>query len=97
MTWNDTCNNCSRSNHWAKDYSLPPRRGGQAHVTQAGEEDAALFLVHGCVEPQQEAGEGVKGPSFPLSASTGSTHLHLDEPRAHAFLGKGADDDKING
>ena len=27
----------------------------------------------------------------------GSAHLHLDEPRAHAFLGKGADDDKIDG
>jgi len=39
----------------------------------------------------------VKGPSFPLSASAGSAHLHLDKPRAHAFLGKGADDDKIDG
>jgi hypothetical protein len=29
--------------------------------------------------------------------SAGSAHLHLDEPRAHAFLGKGADDDKIDG
>jgi hypothetical protein len=42
----------------------------------------------------------VKGPSFPLFASASSAHLHLDEPRAHAFLGKGAvcaDDDKIDG
>ena len=39
----------------------------------------------------------MKGPSFPLSASAGSAHLHLDEPRAHAFLGKGTDDDKIDG
>jgi hypothetical protein len=37
----------------------------------------------------------VKGPSFPLSALAGSAHLHLDEPRAHAFS-KGADDDKID-
>jgi hypothetical protein len=29
--------------------------------------------------------------------SAGSAHLHLDEPRAHTFLGKGADDDKIDG
>ena len=39
----------------------------------------------------------MKGPSFPLSASAGSTHVHLDEPLAHAFLSKGADDDKIDG
>ena len=29
--------------------------------------------------------------------SASSVHLHLDEPRAHVFLGKGIDDDKING
>ena len=57
----------------------------------------ALFLVHGCIESQQEAGEGVKGPSFPLSGAASSAELHLNEPRAHAFLGKGADDDKIDG
>ena len=39
----------------------------------------------------------MKGPRFPLSASAGSGHLHFDEPRAHPFLGKGADDDKIDG
>ena len=39
----------------------------------------------------------MKGPSFPLSVSTSSTELHLDEPRAHVFLGKGAADDKIDG
>ena len=50
-TRDDTCNNYGMSGHWAKDCCLPPRRGGQAHVAQAGEEDAALFLVHGCVEP----------------------------------------------
>jgi len=53
--------------------------------------------VHGCVELQQDTGEGVKGPSFPLSGSAGSAELHLDEPRVHAFLGKGAADDKIDG
>jgi hypothetical protein len=40
---------------------------------------------------------GVKGPGFPLSGSAGSAELHLDELRAHAFLGKGAADDKIDG
>jgi hypothetical protein len=39
----------------------------------------------------------LKGPSFPLSWSAGSAELHLDEPRAHAFPGKGATDDKIDG
>jgi hypothetical protein len=39
----------------------------------------------------------VKGPSFPLSGSAGSTELHLDEPYAHVFLGKGATNDKIDG
>ena len=29
--------------------------------------------------------------------SAGFAHLHLDEPCAHAFLGKGAADDKIDG
>ena len=38
----------------------------------------------------------MKGPSFPLSASIGSAYLQLDKPRAHAFLGKGADNDKID-
>ena len=39
----------------------------------------------------------MKGPSFPLSRSAGSAELHLDEPRAHAFLGKGVVVDKIDG
>ena len=39
----------------------------------------------------------MKGPSFPLSRLAGSTELHLDEPHAHAFLGKDVTDDKIDG
>jgi hypothetical protein len=70
---------------------------GRLTSHKQGEDAAALFLVHGCVELQQEAREGVKGPSFPLSMSAGSVHLHLDEVRAHTFLGKGANDDKIDG
>jgi hypothetical protein len=55
-TRDDTCNSCGRSSpgrsgHWAKDCLLPPRCGRQAHVAQVGEEDVALFLVHGCVKP----------------------------------------------
>ncbi|XP_066320127.1 uncharacterized protein [Miscanthus floridulus] len=59
--------------------------------------DATLFLVHGCIELQQDIGEGVKGPSFPLSRSAGSAELHLDEPCTYAFLDKGAANDKIDG
>ncbi|XP_066385284.1 uncharacterized protein [Miscanthus floridulus] len=81
-----------RTGHWAKDCRLPPRRGGQAE-----EQDATLFLAHGCIELQQDTGEGVKGPIFPLFGSAGSAELHLNGPRAHAFLGKGATDDKIDG
>ncbi|XP_066323191.1 uncharacterized protein [Miscanthus floridulus] len=40
---------------------------------------------------------GGESPSFPLSVSASSIHLHLDELRAHAFLGKGTDNDKIDG
>jgi hypothetical protein len=29
--------------------------------------------------------------------SAGSVHLHLDKVRAHTFLGKGTNDDKIDG
>ena len=74
-TRDDTCNNCGRIGHWAKDYRLPPRHGGQAHVAQAEEQDATLFLAHGCVDLQQDTWEGVKGPSFPLSGSASSAEL----------------------
>ncbi|XP_066361034.1 uncharacterized protein [Miscanthus floridulus] len=49
-TQDDTCLNCGKTGHWAKDCRLPPRRGEQAHVAQAEEEDHALFLVHECIE-----------------------------------------------
>ena len=96
MTQDDTCLNCGKTGHWAKDYRLPSRCGGQAHVAQA-EEDQALFLVHGCVKLQQETGEGGKGPNFPHPVLASSALLHLDEPRAHAFHGNGTGDDKIDG
>jgi hypothetical protein len=64
---------------------------------QAEEQDATLFLAHGCVELHQDTGEGVKGPSFPLFGSAGCAELHLDELRVHSFLSKGAADDKIDG
>ena len=36
-TRDDTCNNCGRTGHWAKDCRLSSRHGGQAHVAQAEE------------------------------------------------------------
>ncbi|XP_066351202.1 uncharacterized protein [Miscanthus floridulus] len=60
------------------------------------EQDHAPFLVHGCVELRQETGEEKKDSRFPLPASANSSLLHLDEPRTHAFLGTGPDNDKID-
>jgi hypothetical protein len=66
-TCDDTCNNCGRTGHLAKDCQQA-KRGGQAHVTQAQEGDeAALFFVHGSIEPH----------SPPAPAAT--TLLYLDE------------------
>jgi len=50
---------------------------------QEGDEPA-LFFVHGSIEPHSS-------PS-PATAAL----LHLDEPRAHIFLGNGSDGDKID-
>jgi hypothetical protein len=46
--------------------------------------EPALFLLHGSVELR----------SSPVPAVTAL--IHFDEPRAHAFLGKGASDEKID-
>jgi hypothetical protein len=56
-------------------------RCGQAHVAQV---EPALLLAHA---------------SFELSpaASAATALLHLDEPRAHAFLGDGSSSDKTDG
>jgi hypothetical protein len=84
-TRDDTCNNCGRTGHWAKD-CRQAKRGGQAHVAQAQEGDeAALFFVHGSIEPH----------SPPASAAT--AFHHLDEPWAHVFLSNGSGGDKIDG
>ena len=41
----DLCLNCRRPGHWAKDCPEPRReRGGAAHVAQADDGEAALFL-----------------------------------------------------
>jgi hypothetical protein len=97
MTQDDTCLDYGKGGHWAKDCHLPPCRGGQSHVAQAEEEEVALFLVHRCIELQPETREGEKSSNFSFRALAGSSLLHLNELRAHAFLGNCTVNDKIGG
>jgi hypothetical protein len=84
-TCSDTCHNCGNAGHWAKDCRLP-KCGGQAHVAESQVDDElALFLMHGSVELRSSLVPAV------------TALLHFDEPRAYAFLGKGASDEKIDG
>ncbi|XP_072148455.1 uncharacterized protein [Setaria viridis] len=78
----DACRNYGRLGHWAKDCRQPRR--GQAHVALAKEEELALLLAHASIE-------------LTPVASAAAVLLHLDEPRAHAFLGDGSSNDKIEG
>ncbi|XP_072149516.1 uncharacterized protein [Setaria viridis] len=78
----DACHNCGRLGHWAKDCRQPRR--GQAHVALAEEEEPALLLAHASIE-------------LTPVASAAAVLLHLDEPRAHTFLGDGSSNDKTEG
>jgi hypothetical protein len=80
-TLDDGCHNYGKFSHWAKECRQP--RHGQAHVAQV-EEEPALLLAHASIE-------------LSPAASATAVLLHLDEPRAHALLGDGSNNDKTNG
>ena len=76
----DTCHNCNRAGHWAKDCPQPRRNRGAAHVAE-GDVDVGLFLAHGTVE---------------LDAGRAAAHglfLELDERRARVVLNTAVEED----
>jgi hypothetical protein len=101
-TQDDVCHNCGRHSHWARD-CRQPRRGGAVHMAQTEEDgEPTLFLAHASLvlQPRGEEskGEARASPhSHSMSPLTSSALLHIDEPRARAFLGNGSDDDKLEG
>jgi hypothetical protein len=78
----NACHNCGKLNHWVKECRQP--RCGQAHVAQVVEEESALLLAHASIE-------------LSPAASAAAALLHLDEPRAHALLGDGSNNEKTDG
>jgi hypothetical protein len=81
-TRDDDCHNCGKLGYWARDYRQP--RCGQVNVTQAEAEEEALLLAHASIE---------LSPAAPATTAL----LHLDESKAHAFLGDGSSKDMIEG
>jgi hypothetical protein len=72
---------CGQLGHWARDCRQPRRT--QAHIAQA-EEEPTLLMAHVSID-------------LPPAAPATTALLHLDEPKAHALLGDGSDNDKTDG
>ncbi|WVZ63766.1 LOW QUALITY PROTEIN: hypothetical protein U9M48_013373 [Paspalum notatum var. saurae] len=68
--------------HWAKECRRPRR--GRAHVARGGRRRAGSL-------------PGAREHRATSTASATPNLLHLDEPKAHAFLGDGSSDDKADG
>ena len=76
----DTCHNCNRAGHWARDCPQPRRNRGAAHVAE-GDVDVGLFLAHGTIELDAER------------AAAHGLFLELDERRARVVLNTAVEED----
>jgi hypothetical protein len=100
-TRDDTCLNCGHHDHWARE-CMQPMRQGAAHMAQAEEEESSLILAHASpmLRPKGEASKGEGLASLHTHSTpplTSSALLHIDKPRALAFLDDGSNDDKLEG
>jgi hypothetical protein len=90
---NDTCLNCNRSRHWAKDCPFPRHeRSSTANVAEA--EEAALFLVHEFLELVAEGSDKAQASTF---CTESVISLDIEEPQSHAFLNISNREDKLDG
>ena len=126
----DTCRNCGRRGHWAKDCWKPKRNGNRAYLAQAEEDDEEPALLMAqvsettpalalTVQQSEAPGHVMKvqqsdapaaamvvqqsvapAPAIVLkdmSTPPEQAPLHIDEPKAKAYLGTSSDDERLEG